>query len=97
MIRYGPGNSWAAHRNEAPLAEPRYGVICYLSEGYRGGETAFPGAAVTLRPAVGEAIVYPWTYEHEAQEVTEGEKVVLECALCEVTVLQLSEPLAVNG
>lgn len=96
MIRFGSGNHWARHRNEAPLAEPRYAVICFLSDDYGGGETVFPGAGVSFKPKAGDAIVYPWSYENEAQEVTQGEKYVLSFALCDVSLISVTEPVAAS-
>jgi prolyl 4-hydroxylase len=63
VVRYRPTQRYDAHFDsdeQTPEDEVRlHTVLCYLNDGFEGGETAFPTAHVTVAPKRGMAV--HWT------------------------------------
>jgi prolyl 4-hydroxylase len=85
MLRYVPGDEYRPHVDAiAGLSNQRdWTVLLYLSEGYSGGETAFPELDVAVRGAVGDALIFRNTLatgepdsrtRHAGRPVTAGVK-----------------------
>jgi len=61
FVRYGPGERYAEHNDfiaedvEQPCGARLFTFFVYLSDGFGGGETAFPHIGVQIVPAVGRA------------------------------------------
>jgi prolyl 4-hydroxylase len=79
FYRYDPGERFAPHRDGSYRREngeeSLLTFMVYLSEGFDGGETAFPGASVT--PKIGMALLFEHQILHEGAAVTRGRKYVL--------------------
>lgn len=78
VVRYSPGHFFTAHTDD--IYEPNYRyftIVCYLNDSYRGGRTVFPGLDYVVTPRAGKAVVFPSTYLHRADPVTDGEKYVI--------------------
>ena len=85
VMRYRPGQQYRLHHDCLPGEANQRGltVICYLNNGYQGGATEFPAAALEYRGDTGDAIVFRNTLangraddrsRHAGQPVTQGEK-----------------------
>ena len=64
----------AAFHREQEEYHRQISVIIYLSEGFKGGGTAFPHT--TYKPKPGYALIFPsnWCYPHAGEPVEEGRK-----------------------
>tara|TARA_B100001115_G_scaffold50733_1_gene37511 strand:+ start:555 stop:908 length:354 start_codon:yes stop_codon:yes gene_type:complete len=64
----------AAFNREQEEYHRQISVITYLSEGFKGGGTAFPHT--TYKPKPGYALIFPsnWCYPHAGEPVEEGRK-----------------------
>ncbi len=82
--RYGPGDGFGAHVDNAIRRDSRSGALTrtdlsatlFLSEGYRGGELTIDGAFGTMGYALpaGHMVLYPSTSLHRVTQVTAGER-----------------------
>ncbi len=79
FYRYDPGERFAPHRDGAYHREngekSLLTFMVYLSEGFTGGDTVFPDAAVT--PRLGMALIFEHQILHEGAAVISGRKYVL--------------------
>ena len=79
--RYGPGDSFGAHIDNAIRIDPASGqqmrtdlsATLFLSEDYDGGELVIAGG-MGHRLGAGEMLLYPATSIHHVTEVTRGER-----------------------
>jgi hypothetical protein len=75
FYRYDPGERFdGAYRRENG-EESLLTFMVYLSEGFTGGDTVFPDAAVT--PRLGMALIFEHQILHEGAAVISGRKYVL--------------------
>jgi len=82
ISRYGPGDSYGWHVDDAILGDPPLrsdlSVTLFLSdpEGYDGGELVLQAADgdEAIKLPAGAAAVYPSTYLHRVNEVSAGER-----------------------
>ncbi len=75
VVRYDPGDFYHTHRDSGPhLADRYFSVVCYLNDDFDGGGTHFPGAAYTVDPVKGHALIFPSDYLHRAERIIEGTK-----------------------
>lgn len=60
VLRYRPGQQFRMHHDAiGGVANQRVKtVLIYLNDGFRGGETVFPAAELTIKPALGDAVVF---------------------------------------
>ena len=60
VIRYTPGEEYRPHFDALPgLANQRaWTAICYLNDGYEGGETSFPELGISVRGEAGDVLVF---------------------------------------
>ena len=78
LVRYTPGDFYVAHVDTVPGENYRYFTfLCYLNDDFEGGATSFPQLNLSIKPETGKAILFPSTYLHCAEPVTNGEKYVL--------------------
>ena len=60
LLHYGPGHQYRAHMDALP-AEPNQRIltmICYLNDGYEGGETRFLRTGLSFRGSAGDALLF---------------------------------------
>jgi PKHD-type hydroxylase len=80
--RYGPGEQFRAHVDNAIRIDPASGsqlrtdisATLFLSEDYDGGELEISGAA-GVKLSAGDMLVYPSTSIHQVTPVTRGERI----------------------
>ena len=80
--RYGPGDSFGAHIDNAIRIDPASGAqlrtdlsaTLFLSEDYDGGELVIAGGS-GQRLGAGDMLLYPATSIHHVTEVTRGERI----------------------
>ena len=78
IVRYVPGGFYVTHADAGLDVNDRYfTVLCYLNDGYRGGQTSFPTLNFSVTPEKGKAIVFPATYLHCAEPLLHGTKYIL--------------------
>lgn len=60
ILRYAPGQQYRLHSDALPGGGNQriLTVLVYLNDNFEGGETDFPELGITVRPAVGDAIVF---------------------------------------
>lgn len=60
ILRYRPGQQFRLHSDILPhVRNQRIAtVLVYLNDGFGGGETTFPDHGLTIRPKVGDAIIF---------------------------------------
>ena len=83
--RYGPGESFADHVDNAIRLEPASGAqlrtdlsaTLFLSEDYDGGELTIDGSfgRATYKAPAGDMVLYPSTALHRVTEVRRGERI----------------------
>lgn len=78
--RYHPGQNFAPHVDhtvydeEDESVQSRYTVLCYLSDDFVGGETAFTQLNLPVKPKAGSVLVFRHDNEHQGVQVVEGVK-----------------------
>ena len=79
LVRYHPGGRYVEHRDgPTPGAVQRtLSLVCYLNEGFEGGETTFTELGVSVKPAAGLLIAFPPELMHRAEPVRTGRKYVI--------------------
>ena len=78
LVRYLPGGFYVSHADAGlDLTDRYFTVLCYLNDGFTGGQTSFPTLRYSFTPQIGKAIVFPATYVHRAEPVLKGRKYVL--------------------
>jgi predicted 2-oxoglutarate/Fe(II)-dependent dioxygenase YbiX len=78
FVRYASGNYYTPHSDTGAHRHDRYfTAVCYLNEDFEGGKTSFPKLNYMVAPRTGKVIIFPSTYLHCAESVTNGEKYVL--------------------
>lgn len=83
--RYGPGESFGAHVDNAIRVDPAAGMqmrtdlsaTLFLSEDYDGGELEIESdfGKVSYKLQAGDMVLYPSTSLHRVNEVTRGERI----------------------
>jgi PKHD-type hydroxylase len=83
--RYGPGDCFGLHIDNAIRVDPASGTqlrtdlsaSLLLSEGYDGGELTIESefGQVSYKPPAGDMVLYPSTSLHRVTEVTRGERI----------------------
>lgn len=83
--RYGPGDGFGAHVDNAIRIDPASGeqlrtdlsATLFLSEDYDGGELVIAGdfGEVSCRPPAGDMVLYPSSSLHSVTQVTRGERI----------------------
>lgn len=60
VLRYRPGQQFRLHHDCLPGVRNQRirTVLIYLNDEFTGGETQFPAASLTVRPQVGDAVVF---------------------------------------
>lgn len=60
VLRYAPGQQFRLHSDAiSPTRNQRVlTVLLYLNDGFSGGETSFPAHGLTVRPRIGDAILF---------------------------------------
>lgn len=60
VLRYRPGQQYRLHSDALPgNANQRVAtVLVYLNDDFSGGETDFPAIGVTVKPAIGDAVLF---------------------------------------
>lgn len=84
--RYRPsaGEGFQLHFDALGEVANRYLVfLWYLNNVGEGGETAFPGLDVEVRPRAGRLLIFPpyWMYQHVGRPPVSGEKYILSTYL----------------
>ncbi len=77
FVKYeGAGTHFKIHADHGPTYVSTTSIVAYLNEGYQGGELWFPRFDLTIKPRVGDIVVFPSTYiyEHASQEMISGTK-----------------------
>ena len=71
VLRYNPGQQYRAHLDTLPHESNQRlrTAILYLNDGYQGGCTEFPLLGVTVRPRVGDLLVFDNVDERGAPEL----------------------------
>ena len=77
FVKYeGAGTHFKIHADHGPTYVSTTSIVAYLNEDYQGGELWFPRFDLTIKPKVGDIVVFPSTYiyEHASQEMISGTK-----------------------
>lgn len=77
FVKYeGAGTHFKIHADHGPTYVSTTSIVAYLNEDYQGGELWFPRFDLTIKPRVGDIVVFPSTYiyEHASQEMISGTK-----------------------
>jgi predicted 2-oxoglutarate/Fe(II)-dependent dioxygenase YbiX len=78
VVRYSVGDYYAEHADSAVASRHRvFSVVCYLNEGFGGGQTGFPRLGYSVEPVAGRAVIFPSNFIHRAEPVTKGKKLVI--------------------
>jgi predicted 2-oxoglutarate/Fe(II)-dependent dioxygenase YbiX len=82
LVRYETGDFISTHVDSHPdnaRSWRQISLVCYLNDGYEGGETVFPRQRLAVTPRAGKAILFPSgiTHPHGANAVTKGTRFVI--------------------
>ena len=70
IVDWENGREMAVHNDDVKGMEERhYSAICYLNQGFSGGETYFPDHNNSFTPQTGKIIVFPSHYRHGVTKV----------------------------
>lgn len=76
-VKYeGTGKHFAIHADHGPAYVTTVSAVAYLNDDYQGGELIFPRFGLTIKPEVGDLVVFPSTfiYEHSSEPIINGTK-----------------------
>jgi hypothetical protein len=76
-VKYeGTGKHFAVHADHGPAYVTTVSAVAYLNDDYVGGELIFPRFGLTIKPEVGDLVVFPSTfiYEHSSEPIIDGTK-----------------------
>ncbi|HVA66801.1 MAG TPA: 2OG-Fe(II) oxygenase [Elusimicrobiota bacterium] len=82
LLRYHPGDYFGRHVDYYPGSGVRYSrilsLVCYLNDGFSGGETRFLRQNRVVLPEAGKAVIFPsgMTHPHCSEPVRAGTKQV---------------------
>lgn len=77
FVKYeGTGKHFAVHADHGPAYVTTVSAVAYLNDDYSGGELYFPRFDLTIKPEVGDLVVFPSTfiYEHQSEPIVDGTK-----------------------
>lgn len=77
FVKYeGAGTHFKIHADHGPTYVTTVSIVVYLNDDYVGGELWFPRFNLTLKPELGDIVVFPSTYiyEHASQDMLSGTK-----------------------
>lgn len=77
FVKYdGPGTHFKIHADHGPAYVTTVSVVAYLNDDYQGGEIYFPRFDLTIKPKIGDIVVFPSTYiyEHASNDMISGKK-----------------------
>lgn len=77
FVKYeGTGKHFAVHADHGPAYVTTVSAVAYLNDNYTGGELIFPRFNLTIKPEVGDLVVFPSTfiYEHSSEPILDGTK-----------------------
>lgn len=92
ILHYGVGGHYIAHVDAETLYKDEVGLslwektldrdlslVCFLNDGFQGGELTFPDFDLTLRPQAGTLVCFPsdHNYIHGVQPVSSGDRYTL--------------------
>lgn len=73
LIHYPPGGEFKLHTDVVVNTDSKgtstsrvATLIVYLNDNYEGGHTVFPYKQITVKPAVGKALLFQYNYQHQA-------------------------------
>lgn len=76
IVHWEPGMSMESHvdngkniYDDSNLSDRDYTAVCYLNDGYQGGETFFPSEQKVCIPEKGKFVVFPSEILHGVKEV----------------------------
>ena len=77
FIRYSKGADMKSHFDFLK-GDRVVSTLCYLNDGYEGGDLYYPKQGVCLKPRKGDIVIHPsiYTHPHISQLIVEGEKFV---------------------
>lgn len=76
-VKYeGAGKHFKVHADHGPAYVTTVSAVAYLNDDYVGGELIFPRFGLTIKPEVGDLVVFPSTfiYEHSSEPIISGTK-----------------------
>lgn len=76
-VKYeGNGKHFAVHADHGPAYVTTVSAVAYLNDDYTGGEIVFPRFGLSIKPEVGDLVVFPSTfiYEHSSEPIIDGTK-----------------------
>ena len=76
-VKYeGNGKHFAVHADHGPAYVTTVSAVAYLNDDYVGGELIFPRFNLTIKPEIGDLVVFPSTfiYEHSSEPIVSGNK-----------------------
>ena len=76
ILRYQTNEKYDVHSDDIPVIHRRLSCVLYLNDEYQGGELWFPVHDLKIKPAAGDVILFPSTFEypHASLPVTSGTK-----------------------
>lgn len=77
FVKYqSPGHHFNIHADHGPAYVTTVSIVAYLNDDYKGGELYFPRFDLTIKPEIGDVVLFPSTfiYEHSSQPMISGTK-----------------------
>lgn len=80
ITRWDQGTKLTLHVDDLGyVTDNHLPTLIYLNDDYEGGELSFPTHSITIKPKVGDLIIFPGNmhYAHEVKEVLSGTRYTL--------------------
>jgi hypothetical protein len=77
FVKYeGAGTHFKVHADHGPAYVTTISIVAYINDNYEGGELYFPRFDLTIKPKVGDVVLFPSTYvyEHASNDMVSGTK-----------------------
>lgn len=74
ILKYGEGNHFSNHYDDAKKYPRTISMSFYLNDNYEGGEIEFPRFGLTIKPKANQMIMFPsnYVYNHTVHTVKSG-------------------------
>jgi hypothetical protein len=76
IVKWSVGNDMGVHADDDVVSVLQVSGVIYFSDGYEGGEITFPNQNISIKPGMGDLVIFPGnlTYPHGVNAIEYGHR-----------------------
>jgi|694.fasta_scaffold78016_5 hypothetical protein len=76
IVKWSVGNDMGVHADDDVVSVLQVSGVIYFSDGYGGGEITFPNQNISIKPEMGDLVIFPGnlTYPHGVNAIEYGHR-----------------------